>query len=97
MHDWDDRNASIILNSISQAMNQNLIFILVEGILDKSHENQKYPEYIQTRNIEQRIWTEGKVRRLKDHEKLIRKANLEISTITDTKVFDVLLIYCKRK
>lgn len=77
-------------------MSKEAIFILVEGVLDTKECDNSFPEYIHTRNLEQRIWTEGKVRRLAAHEELLNKAGLKIYDISHTKIFDASLIYCKR-
>ena len=96
MHDWNDENALKILESISRAMSKDAIFILVEGVLDTKEYDKNFPEYIHTRNVEQRIWTEGKLRRLAAHEALLNKAGLKIYDVSHTKICDASLIYSRR-
>ena len=97
LHDWDDDNVVEILKSISTAMRQDSTLILIEGLMDRDfgskHEN---PEFLHTRNIEQKAWTAGKVRNSKEFEQLCSLANLEIQKVTHSSIFDISYLYCKK-
>ena len=58
LHDWDDLNALLILQNISTAMRQDSRLIIIEGVADRLF-TEKFlnPEFLHTRDIEQRLWT----------------------------------------
>ena len=69
LHDWDDENAARILTAIAKAMRPDSTLTIIKGLLDRTFpvafEN---PEYLHTRNLEQRAWTPGRVRKIRDFE-----------------------------
>ena len=95
LHDWDDQNAVQILNSISDAMRFDSKLIIIEGLMDREFSAEfKNPEFLHTRNIEQKVWTIGKVRNSRDFEKLCSSAKLKISKITHSSILDMSYITC---
>ena len=95
LHDWDDDNASTILTCISKAMRQDARLVIIEGILDRPFEPAAPDRaYLQARNIEQRVWTSGRVRTLAQFEMLCEQAALEIQQVKHASIFDISYITC---
>ena len=98
LHDWDDANAAAILRCIARAMQPGARLTIVEGLLDRSFEGVKpEPGYLHARNIEQRLWTPGRVRTLPEFEALSAQAGLRIEQVTHSRIFDISYIRCAPK
>lgn len=91
IHDWPDRGAVQILGNIRSAMSRTSRLVLIEGILDQNCENN---EFLQTRNLEQMAWTDGKVRTSGEFEALTRAAGLGINAVQHTEINDLSFIEC---
>ncbi len=97
LHDWDDDNVVRILSSISNAMRPDSTLVMIEGLMDRSFDSSiRNPEFMHTRNIEQKVWTSGKVRNSAEFEKLSKLAKLNILKITHSSIFDMSYIYCQK-
>jgi hypothetical protein len=95
LHDWDDANVASILASIAAAMDADATLVILEGLMDRQDDNPNLP-FLHTRNIEQRVWTEGQVRSTAEFRQLCANAGLAIREIVDSSSLDVSFIYCKR-
>jgi hypothetical protein len=95
LHDWDDDNVVSILSAIAGAMTAKATLVVIEGLMDTGSAVTN-PQFLHTRNIEQRVWTEGRVRSSSEWRALCGKAGLEIGEIRDSTLFDVSYLYCKR-
>ena len=71
---------------------------IVEGLLDRPFEGvEPEPGYLHARNIEQRLWTPGRVRTLPEFEALSAQAGLRIEQVTHSRIFDISYIRCVPK
>jgi hypothetical protein len=95
LHDWDDANVVAILTSIAGAMTPAATLVLIEGLMDTGNVGA-HAQFLHTRNIEQRVWTEGRVRSSAEWRELCGKAGLQIGETVDSGLFDVSYLYCKR-
>ena len=97
LHDWDDANAISILTSISNAMRPDSRLIIIEGVSDREFaEGFINPEHLLTRDIEQRIWTSGRVRSSLDFDKICEAAKLKILSIKHSSIIDISFIEIKK-
>ncbi|WP_443692173.1 methyltransferase [Pseudomonas protegens] len=95
LHDWDDSNVILILTSIAKAMRPDSRLVIIEGLLDREFpESFDNPEFIHTRNLEQRVWTPGQVRSTKHFQSLCSQAGLHIETVRPSRGFDMNYIEC---
>jgi hypothetical protein len=96
LHDWDDDDAVKILATISKAMRDDSRLIIIEGLLDRKFPDSfDNPEFLHTRNLEQRAWTPGRVRKAADFEELCANAGLRIVKFSHSSFFaDVSYIEC---
>jgi hypothetical protein len=96
LHDWDDDNVVRILATIANAMRADSRLIIIEGLLDRDFpEGMDNPEYIHTRNLEQRAWTPGRVRSSSAFAALCARAGLRITAIKHSNsVSDLSYIEC---
>jgi hypothetical protein len=93
IHAWPDRGAVQILSNIRSAMPAASRLVLIEGVLDHDCGDS---EFLQTRNLEQMAWTDGKVRTLGEFKALTRAAGLEIRAVNHTVVNDLSFLECTR-
>lgn len=96
LHDWDDANATSILVAISQAMGAESTLVLIEGLMDTTSV-EAHPHFLHARNIEQRVWTEGRVRHSADFDRLCQIAGLRIDEIVHAPLLDVSYLYYKKR
>ncbi|WP_337153567.1 methyltransferase [Pseudomonas protegens] len=97
LHDWDNSNVIQILTSIAKAMRLDSRLVIIEGLLDREFSDSfDNPEFIHTRNFEQRVWTPGQVRSTKDFQSLCSQAGLRIESILPSRGFDMNYIECLR-
>ncbi|UCZ87182.1 hypothetical protein LGQ10_13070 [Pseudomonas sp. L5B5] len=97
LHDWDDTNVIRILTSIAEAMRPDSRLVIIEGLIDREFpETFDNPEFIHTRNFEQRVWTPGKVRSTKHFQSLCAQAGLHIESVSPSRGFDMNYIECHR-
>ena len=92
IHDWPDGSAKLILGNISAAMVPTSRLVIIEGVLDHDCEDS---DTLITRNLEQMVWTDGKVRTMRKFEALTSGAGLRISGVTHTEIDDVSFIECR--
>ncbi|MFK3792354.1 methyltransferase [Pseudomonas piscis] len=98
LHDWDDSNVIKILTSIAKSMRPDSRLIIIEGLLDREFPASFHnPEFIHTRNLEQRVWTPGQVRSTKNFQSLCSQAGLHVESISPSRSFDMNYIECHRK
>ncbi len=98
LHDWDDASAASILHCIARAMEPGARLMIVEGLLDRPFEGvEAEAGYLHARNIEQRLWTPGRVRALPEFEALAAQAGLRIEGVTHSRIFDMSYIRCALK
>ncbi len=89
LHDWDDLNATEILKNIccamqiSQKNNGKAKLYLIEGLLDEKN-REKF--WLKPRNLEQVLWSSGKVRSYDELSELLAKAGLKIISVQDTPI-----------
>lgn len=96
LHDWDDDNAATILAAIAKAMGPDATLVLIEGLMDTTSVGEN-AHLMHARNLEQRVWTEGRVRASCDFERLCEGAGLEIVEIQHAPLLDVSYLYCKQR
>lgn len=98
LHDWDDNNAIRIMAAIAKAMRPDSQLILIEGLLDRTFPASFVnPEYIHTRNMEQRLWTCGRVRKSGDFDVLAARAGLRVMRKWDSnQIADLSYIECTK-
>jgi precorrin-6B methylase 2 len=96
LHDWNDENATAILASISRAMDQKAELVIIEGLMDRDTSGID-PLFLNTRNIEQQVWTQGRVRNSSDFARLCDTAGLEVSEIVHSSIYDLSYLYCKKR
>jgi hypothetical protein len=94
LHDWDDSNAATILKSIAAAMDKDATLVIIEGLIDREDDSANL-HFLHTRNIEQRVWTEGQVRSSAEFRELCARAGLNVSEIVHSSSLDVSFLYCK--
>ncbi|WP_426189775.1 methyltransferase [Massilia sp. DWR3-1-1] len=97
LHDWDDANAAAILRQIAEAMHDSARLVIIEGVLDRSVD-EALPEqaYLHARNIEQRVWTPGRVRTRAAFDALCAVAGLRIDHVSHSTIFDISYLTCSR-
>ena len=97
LHDWDDANAAAILRCIARAMDLQARLLIVEGLLDRPFTDTGVapePGYLHARNIEQRLWTPGRVRTLPEFEALCAQAGLRIEHVAHSRIVDISYLRC---
>lgn len=95
LHDWDDLNAAAILRCIARALAPGARLVIVEGLLDRPFDGvEPEPGYLHARNIEQRLWTPGRVRTLPEFETLCAQAGLRIEAVAHSRIFDISYLRC---
>lgn len=95
LHDWDDANAAAILLHIAEAMRGDARLVIIEGVLDRSFDDAVDEKgYLHARNIEQRVWTQGRVRTRADFESLCAGAGLRLEKISHSAIFDTSFLTC---
>jgi len=98
LHDWDDANAAAILGGIARAMAPDARLLIVESLLDRPFEGMEAePGYLHTRNIEQQMWTPGRVRTLPEFATLCAQAGLAIEQVTHSRIVDISYLRCVPK
>lgn len=95
LHDWDDGNVVAILGAIGAAMDGDATLVIMEGLMDRQDDNP-YLQFLHTRNIEQRLWTEGQVRSSAEFKSLCAQAGLVLREIVHSSSLDVSFLYCRR-
>ncbi len=97
LHDWNDQGAGRILGLISKSMTNTSKLMIIEGLIDRDFDQDSREEiYLHLRNIEQSVWTPGKVRSTEEFNILLDEAGLEISSINNSSIFDVSFILCQK-
>jgi len=97
LHDWNDQGAQRILQLISESMDDFSDLMIIEGLIDRDFDKKSIDGlYLQVRNIEQSVWTPGRVRSTKEFNTLLKNAGLEIKSITNSEIFDISFILCKK-
>ena len=97
LHDWDDDNAGLILRRIAEALEGDARLVIVEGMLDRSFDGGRdESSYLHVRNIEQRVWTPGRVRTRADFDALCAQAGLRIEQVRHSAISDISYLRCVR-
>jgi hypothetical protein len=91
LHDWADPDVVTILRNISRAMPEDSTLIIIEAVMNDAN---CVDRIVKMRDIEQMIWSGGKVRTESEFVSLAGKAGLRLSEIMRTQVVDVCLIKC---
>lgn len=93
LQDWSDDDVVTILRNICNAMPDDESLIIIEGILDESNGIDRV---VKMRDIEQMIWTGGKVRSKSEFADLLERAGLRLDEVQRTAVVDGCLIVCHK-
>jgi len=93
LHDWDDPYVLTILRNISVALPQHGVLIIIEGLMD---ERSDAGRFLKMRDLEQMVWTGGKVRTRREFESLLGSAGLHITETRQTAVRDGSLIITQK-
>ncbi|MGI4720397.1 MAG: methyltransferase [Janthinobacterium lividum] len=97
LHDWDDDNAGLILRRIAAALEGDARLVIVEGMLDRRFGGGRdESSYLHVRNIEQRVWTPGRVRTRADFDALCAQAGLRIEQVRHSAIADISYLRCAR-
>ena len=95
LHDWDDLNAAAILRCIARALDPGARLVIIDGLLDRPFDGvEPEPGYLHARNIEQRLWTPGRVRTLPEFEALSAQAGLRIEAVAHSRIVDISYLRC---
>jgi hypothetical protein len=89
LHDWADDDVQTILNNVSAAMPVGGTLVIVEGALD---ERNGVDRVMKMRDLEQMVWTGGKVRSQGEFRKLLANAGLELKDVQRNALIDTCLI-----
>lgn len=94
LHDWADEDAIRILQRIREAMAEESTLIIIEGVLSEENGTDRL---VKLRDLEQMVWTGGKVRSSAEFREILAAAELEICEIRTTEVIDAKLLICRQK
>lgn len=93
LHDWADEPASRILAAIAAAMGRDSRLLIIEALLD---ERDGVDGLVKLRDIEQMLWTGGRVRSRREFDRLLAPVGLGIESVTPTPIVDVRLLHVRR-
>jgi hypothetical protein len=93
LHDWGDEDVRLILQNCAAAMTTESTLIVIEGVLNESSSSDRM---LVMRDLEQMIWTGGRVRAREEFESLFSDAGLHLSGIRRTPIVDASLIAARR-
>lgn len=94
LHDWPDESAQAILQNIAAVMSENATLVIVEAVLATDNNRDGL---CKLRDLEQMLWTGGRVRTESEFRRLLENAGLVISHILPTPIVDVRLILTRRR
>jgi SAM-dependent methyltransferase len=92
LHDWMDQGVVTILSNIRRAMRPDSTLIIAEGVLDTTPYGHPW---LKTRNLEQHVWTGGRVRTEAEFAQLLAEAGLVIDHIQQTAIDDCSMVFCR--
>lgn len=95
LHDWNDDHVGTILSAAAAAMDVHATLVLIEGLMDRQQPAPD-PQFLHTRNLEQRVWTEGRLRSSSEFRALCAAAGLDIVQIDDSSIIDMSYLYCRK-
>lgn len=93
LHDWDDLHVATILKNISAALPPRGTLIIIEGLMDERNDAGRF---LKMRDLEQMVWTGGKVRTRREFGRLLGSAGLNIEETRQTGVRDGTLIITRK-
>ncbi len=94
LHDWDDEPARVILKNIARAMPDPGRLLIIEAVCSPSGETDPI---IKLRDVEQMIWTGGRVRTRGQWEDLLASASLQLERVEKSPVIDASLLVCSHR
>ncbi len=93
LHDWSDSDVAAILRNIAAAMPQKGDLLIIEGLSD---ERNNVGRFLKMRDLEQMIWSSGKVRTQCEFERLLSDAGLLLQETRRTSIWDGFLILARK-
>ena len=93
LHDWNDSDVAIILRNVAAAMPPNASLLVIEGLSD---DRNNVGRFLKMRDLEQMIWSGGKVRTRREFERLLGDAGFHVRKTQKTSIWDGCLILAQK-
>jgi len=94
LHDWADQHVDTILRNVATVMPREGLLIIAEALLD---DRNGVDQFAKMRDLEQMLWTGGRVRSRREFEILLDRAGLRLLRVHQTAIIDTCLIMAQRK
>lgn len=94
LHDWPDALAVEILQNIAAAMDTGARLLVIEAVPSEADGQDGLAKL---RDLEQMVWTGGRVRSRREFETLLQKAGLVIESLTPTAITDACVLAASRR
>jgi hypothetical protein len=92
--DWPDTDAVKILANVSRAMSPGSLLLVIDGIMD---ERNRCDQLLKMRDLEEMIYTGGRMRAKKDFLAIFEAAGLRWERTVPTGIVDCELIHVRRQ